>query len=154
MATKTIFEAIVDAFASRLSASPALSGYIDKHDADPMPDSRSSSILVRILAAEPQQLGGIAGNPVDWVSLVEVQCAATTVHTVAVPTAVPPAMALVLAAYARLASTPDLGLPVEAGVFIGEPVIRFPEPVQAANRIAVCTLSYSVQHRTTSLNLE
>jgi hypothetical protein len=55
--------------------------------------------------------------------------------------------------YQRLATTPDLGLDPQKGVFIGEPRIDWTSQ-RAETRLAAATLVYSVAHRTTSATLD
>lgn len=146
----TAFDNLVAGFVAKLSAATAVCPNIDTDgDAEPLPAGRTTSILVLLGHAEPVQLGGLQGNPVDWVTEVAVKCFATAQGT----SARPAANTLAGAAYARLALDPSLGIAAAAGVFIGEPAIDF-ETDQAANRVACTTLTYSVRHRTTSLTLD
>lgn len=146
----TAFDTIVDGFVAQLSAATAVCPFIETDgDAEPLPAGRAASILVLLGNAEPQQMGGIAGNPVDWVTEVQVKCYASANAT----SARPAANTLAGAAYARLAATPSLAIASGSGVFIGEPRIEW-ETDQAATRMACTTLTYSVTHRTTNLTLD
>lgn len=145
------FDTLIDAFAARLAVATAVCAHIvkDSDDGDALPASYTEAITVNLRASEPQQMGGIAGNPVDWVTQVEVRCITSATATSARATA----GTLATAAYARLAADPTLGIAAASGVFIGEPAITW-ELAQAATRFAAVTLTYSVRHRTTSLTLE
>ena len=81
----------------------------------------------------------------DWVTQIAVRCMASANAT----SARPGANALAGAAYARIATDPSLGI---TGVWIGEPAIAW-ESDTAATRLAICTLTYNVQHRTVGLTL-
>lgn len=143
----TQFDAIITAFANKLSAATAVSAHVETDgDAEPLPVGRTDSILITLADATPQPLGQLQGNPVDWVTTVMVHCFASVQGA----SARAAANTLAGAAYARLATDPSLGV---AGVFIGEPTIRF-ETDQTATRTARATLTYSVQHRTSSLTLD
>lgn len=146
----TAFESLVTAFVSKLSANPAVCTYVEADaDAEPLPAGRTASILVVLGNSQPQQLGGLQGNPVEWITQVTVKCFASANAA----SARPAAYALAGAAYARLAADPSLGLAGSSGTFIGEPDIE-PETDQAATRLACANLVYSVRHRTTSLTLD
>lgn len=141
------FDDIIGGFVARLSLATAVCAFIEAdQDAEPMPAGRTSAIVVVLSNATPQQLGGIAGNPVDWVTEVHVKCFATANAI----SARPAANTLAAAAYARLAATPDLGL--GTGVFIGEPRLEW-NIEQSATRMALATLIYSVSHRTNNQTL-
>jgi len=143
----TAFNTITDAFVAKLQAATAVCPNISADgDAEPLPAGQSQSILVLLSSAEPQQMAGILGNPVDWVTTVRVMCFAAVAGASARTTA----NNLANAAYTRLATDPSLGI---SGVFIGEPRISF-ETDQAANRQAIATLEYSVQHRTINSTLD
>ena len=118
-------------------------------DQDALPASYTDAIVINLQNADPEQLGGILGNPVDWVTTVTVRCMASATGA----TARTAAGTLASAAYARLATDPTLGIATASGVHIGEPAIGW-ELGQAATRFCACTLTYSVRHRTTSLTLE
>ena len=136
------FDDIVAGFVSKLSAATAVCAFVETDgDAEPLPAGRTASILVLLGNATPAQLGGIAGNPVDWLTDVQVRCYTSANAT----SARPAANTLANAAYTRLALTPDLGL--GAAVYIGEPRIDW-ETDQQATRMAVATLTYTVSHRT------
>lgn len=142
----TAFDALVDAIVDVLSAGTPVSATILTDEAEPVADGAQTAIVVVLGDAVPQQLGGITGNPVDWLTEVQVRCMARAAAT----SARPAASALAAAAYARLAADPSVGL---EDAFIGEPTIRW-EVEKSATRLALCTLIYTVQHRTTSLTLE
>jgi len=144
------FDTLVDGFVARLSASTAVCPFIETDgDAEPLPTGRTASIVVTLGNAEPQQMGGITGNPVDWLTEVQVKCFASANGT----SARPAANNLASAAYARLATDPSLAIAAGSGVFIGEPRIEW-ETEQAATRMACTTLTYSVSHRTTNSTLD
>ena len=146
----TAFENVVTAFVAKLSDTPAVCAFIEADaDAEPLPAGRTSSILVVLGNSQPQQLGGINGNPVEWITQVTVKCFASANAT----SARPAAYALAGAAYTRLAADPSLGLASSTGAFIGEPDIE-PETDAALTRMACANLIYSVRHRTTSLTLD
>lgn len=141
------FDAIVSGFIALLSAATPVCPNIESDgDSEPLPAGRTASILVILGNAQPSQLGGIIGNPVDWQTEVAVKCFASANAT----SARPAANTLANAAYTRLATDPSLGL--GSNVFIGEPVIEW-ETDQAATRLACATLTYTVSHRTTGGNL-
>lgn len=144
----TAFDDIADAIATLLGQSPAVCAVIEQDDVEPLPagDADQQAIVVVLGDSEPQQLGGIAGNPIDWVTTVFVRCLATA----AADNARPLANGLAAAAYARLAATPDLGI---TGVYIGEPTLRR-RADRSAYRHAEVALVYDVQHRTSSQTLE
>ncbi len=141
----TAFDAIEDAFASKLSAATPVCANILVDQADPLPADYTSAVNIIPVGADPQQLGAITGNPVDWLTQIHVKCYANANAT----SPRPAANALAGAVYARLAADPSLGI---AGVFIGEPTLSW-EFDQATTRMAICILAYSVQHRTSSLTL-
>lgn len=142
----TAFDAIVDAFAAKLRAATAVSNfiYVDEYD-EPLPAGQSEALVVSLGDSDPQPLGLLAGNPIDWVTQVNVKCLASANAT----SPRPAVSTLAAAVYARLATDPSLGID---GVFIGEPLLHR-ETEQAATRLATCTLTYSVHHRTTGLTL-
>jgi hypothetical protein len=145
------FDTLIAAFAAKLAAATAISTRIvtDLDDQDALPASYTDAIVINLQNADPEQLGGILGNPVDWVTTVTVRCMASATGA----TARTAAGTLASAAYARLATDPTLGIATASGVHIGEPAIGW-ELGQAATRFCACTLTYSVRHRTTSLTLE
>jgi len=145
----TAFDDLVDAFALQLGQAPAVCANIYTDDADPLPVGDASSVLVTLGSSEPETLGGVHGNPIDWLTQVQVHCVARTIAT----SARPGAHTLAALVYARLAADPSVGMADDAGVHIGEPAISR-EIDKASNRMAVCTLSYSVRHRTSSSTLE
>lgn len=141
------FDSLVAGFTALLGQPTAVCPYIETDaDSEPLPAGRNQSILVTLDNAQPQQLGGLAGNPVDWQTEVHVKCFASANAT----SARPAANTLANAAYTRLATDPGLGLGV--GIFIGEPRIEW-QTEQATTRLAVATLIYTVQHRTTGSSL-
>lgn len=144
----TAFDALAQAFAAKLAEAPAVSANVvlDQPDEDALPDT-GSGITIMLTSSEPQQLGNIRGNPVDWITEVRMRCWARA----AITSARPAANALAAAAYARLAADPSLGL--GAGVFVGEPRIEW-DVDHAERRYAAANLAYSVRHRTSSLTLE
>ena len=145
------FDTLIAAFAAKLAVATAISTRIvtDLDDLDALPASYTDAIVINLQNADPEQLGGILGNPVDWVTTVTVRCMASATGA----TARTAAGTLASAAYARLATDPTLGIATASGVHIGEPAIGW-ELGQAATRFCACTLTYSVRHRTTSLTLE
>lgn len=145
------FDTLIAAFAAKLAAATAISTRIvtDLDDQDALPASYTDAIVINLQNADPEQVGGILGNPVDWVTTVTVRCMASATGA----TARTAAGTLASAAYARLATDPTLGISTASGVHIGEPAIGW-ELGQAATRFCACTLTYSVRHRTTSLTLE
>lgn len=137
------FDSIVAGFAALLASGTAVCSFIETDDdTEPLPAGRTQSILIVLGNAQPQQLGGIAGNPVDWLTEISVKCYASAHAT----SARPAANTLANAAYTRLATDPSLALGSE--VFIGEPRIEW-ETDQSATRMAIATLTYTVSHRTT-----
>lgn len=146
----TAFDDLISAFVAQLSAGTPVCDHIETdEDSDPLPAGRTASITVTLGAAQPQQLGGLAGQPVDWLTEVALRCFAATNGT----SARPAASALAAAVYARLAGTPGLGLDPAKGVFIGEPRIEWASQ-RTETRLASTTLTYSVSHRTTSATLD
>lgn len=145
----TAFDDLADAFASVLGQSPAVCSVIEQDDVQPLAAADTTAITIVLGDSQPQQLGGIQGNPVDWITEISVHCLAGALAV----NARPAAHTLAAAAYARLATDPSLGLADSAGVHIGEPVLRR-QFERTERRFALVTLVYSVQHRTTSLNLE
>lgn len=146
----TAFDYIIQAFVDQLSAATPVCDHIETdEDSDPLPAGRAASITVTLGIAQPQQLGGIAGQPVDWTTEVVLRCFAVSIGT----SARPAANALAAAVYARLAASPDLGLDPAKGIFIGEPRIEWASQ-RAETRLASTTLTYSVSHRTTSATLD
>ena len=143
------FDVLADAFATVLGQSPAVSSNIEQDDVLPLPAADTTGITIVLGASQPEQLGGILGNPVDWITEVAVHCMASALAT----TARPAAHTLAGAAYARLAADPSLGIADAAGVHIGEPEVRR-QFDRTERRFALVTLVYSVRHRTTSLTLE
>jgi hypothetical protein len=142
----TAFDNILDAFAAKLRAATPVSNFIfvDEYD-EPLPLGQSEAVVVSLGDSDPQPLGSLAFNPVDWITQVNVKCLTSANAT----SPRPAAGTLAAAAYARLATDPSLGMD---GVFIGEPLLHR-EAEQAATRLATCTLTYSVHHRTTGLTL-
>ena len=145
------FDTLIAAFSAKLAAATAISTRIvtDLDDQDALPASYTDAIVINLQNADPEQVGGILGNPVDWVTTVTVRCMASATGA----TARTAAGTLASAAYARLATDPTLGIATASGVHIGEPAIGW-DLGQAATRFCACTLTYSVRHRTTSLTLE
>lgn len=145
------FDTLIAAFASKLAEATAITTRIvtDLDDQDALPASYTDAIVINLQNADPEQVGGILGNPVDWVTTVTVRCMASATGS----TARTAAGTLASAAYARLATDPTLGIATASGVHIGEPAIGW-DLGQAATRFCACTLTYSVRHRTTSLTLE
>jgi len=136
------FDSIITGFVTLLTQNPAVCPFVETdEDENPIPTGRATSILVTLGNADPQQLGGINGNPVDWLTEVRVRCIASANAT----SARPAANTLANAAYTRLASTPDLAL--GTGCYIGQPRIEW-DVERAATRLAAATLIYTVQHRT------
>lgn len=143
----TAFDSILTGFATLLASGTPVCPYIETdEDAEPLPTGRTQSILVVLGSAQAQQLAGLSGNPVDWLTEVHVKCYASANAT----SARPAANTLANAAYTRLATDPSLGLGVS--VFIGEPRIEW-ETDQTATRMALATLIYTVSHRTTGGSL-
>ena len=141
------FDSLISGFTTLLSSSTPVCPYIDTDgDAEPLPAGRTQSILVTLGSAQAQLLGGLTGNPVDWLTEVHVKCFASAHST----SARPAANALANAAYTRLATDPSVGLGV--GVYIGEPRIEW-ETDQNATRMALATLIYTVSHRTSGGSL-
>lgn len=141
------FDNILNGFVALLTSATPVCPFVETDaETEPLPAGRTASILVTLGTAQPQQLGGIAGNPVDWATEVSVKCFASANAT----SARPAANTLANAAYTRLATDPSLGL--GAGAYIGEPRIEW-ESDQAATRMALATLIYTVSHRTTSGSL-
>lgn len=146
----TVFDDLINGFVAQLSAGTPVCDFIETdEDSDPLPAGRLASITVTLGAAQPQQLGGIAGQPVDWVTEVALRCFAASTGT----SARPAANALAASVYQRLAAAPDLGLDPAKGVFIGEPRIDWTSQ-RAETRLAAATLVYSVAHRTTFATLD
>ena len=141
----TAFDALLDAFEAALAATPVICSNILTDDPDPLSVDDTEAIVVSLGVSDPQQLGQLQGNPVDWATEVHVKCFAAANAT----SARPAAHTLMKSAYARLAADPSLGID---GVFIGEPAISR-ESDRAATRTYAVTLTYNVQHRTTSLTL-
>lgn len=145
----TAFDDLADAFATVLGNSPAVCAVIEQDDVQPLPAADTTAITVTLGDSIPDQLGGINGNPVDWITTVSVNCMASALAS----SARAAAHTLAAAAYARLAADPAVGTSAGAGVFIGEPEIRR-QFDRTERRFALCSLVYSVRHRTTSLTLE
>lgn len=143
------FDVLADAFATVLGQSPAVSSNIEQDDVLPLPAADTTGITIVLGGSQAEHLGGIQGNPVDWITEVSVHCMASALAT----TARPGAHTLAGAAYARLAADPSLGTGDAAGVHIGEPEVRR-QFDRTERRFALVTLVYSVRHRTTSLTLE
>ena len=135
------FDDLLDGFVAQLIAATPVCDRIVTDDDEPLPNGCTQAIVIFPTQAPPAQLGGISGNPVDWLTEVHVKCYASANSTSARPLA----NALANAAYTRLSATPDLGL--GDGVFIGEPRIEWGSE-RAATRLAATTLIYTVTHRT------
>lgn len=141
------FDSLITGVVTLLNTATAVCPYVGTEaDAEPLPAGRSAAIIVTLGNADPQQMAGIAGNPVDWVTEVHVSCYASATAS----SARAAANTLANAAYTRLATDPSLGLGV--GVFAGEPRIQW-STEQAATRLACANLVYSVSHRTSGGNL-
>lgn len=141
------FDSIITGFVTQLNAGTPVCPFVETdEDENPIPEGRATSILVTMGSAEPQALGGIHGNPVDWLTEVRVRCVASANAT----SARPAANTLANAAYTRLAAAPDLGL--GDGTHIGQPRIEW-DVERAATRLAAATLVYTVSHRTAAGNL-
>lgn len=148
----TAFDTLLNAFVTVVSAGPALSAniYADRDVSDDaLPEGQATALVLNLSDADPQPVGGIAGNPVDWTTTVVITCLAR-VHGSSARGAV---NTLASAVYARIAANPALGTGPGSGVFAGEPRIDW-QFERAAARFAAATLTYTVQHRTTSLTLE
>lgn len=146
----TAFDQLIDGFAALLASGTPVCDHIETDsDADPLPKGRETSISITLGTAQPQLMGGLAGNPVDWITDITVRCFASAKTT----SARPAANALAAAAYARLAATPGLGIDSAKGVFIGEPRIDW-DLERAETRLASAALVYSVTHRTSNSTLD
>ena len=136
------FDDLITGFVAALNAGTPVCPYIDTDgDSEPLPAGRTASIVITLGSSQATQLGGIAGQPVDWLTEVQVKCFASANAT----SARPAANTLASAAYARLATDPSVGLGI--AVFIGDPAIAW-ETDTAATRLAATTLTYTVAHRT------
>lgn len=141
------FDSLISGATALLTAATSVCPHVGTDaDVEPLPAGRTAAIVVTLGTAQPQQMGGIAGNPVDWLTDLRVGCYASANAA----SARAAANTLANAAYTRLATDPSLGL--GAGVFIGEPRIEWATE-QAATRLACATLIYSVSHRTSGGNL-
>lgn len=141
----TQFDLIADGFLSVLSAATAVSSDIkvDEYDEDPVAGGKADAVRINLDTSDPQLVGGIDGNPVDWVTVVRVHCFAS----VAGASARPACNTLAKNAYAKLAANKSLGIDASKGVYIGEPRIEWATD-KAATRLARATLTYRVTHRT------
>lgn len=140
--SSSAFDDLLGGFVAQLNAAPAVCDHIDTDpDIDPLPKGRAQSVVIVLGQAQPAQLAGIAGNPVDWITEVQVKCFASANATSARPSA----NTLANAAYTRLSLAQNLGL--GDGVYIGEPRIEWATE-QTATRLAATTLIYTVMHRT------
>lgn len=150
-APATAFDLILDAIVAVMRSVTEVSGDVeaDVFEDDPLPETSVDGVRVNMETSAPQQLGGMFGNPVDWVTVVRVHYLARSSGSSARPVA----NRLLLAGYAKLAVDPSLGLPSEYGVHIGEPQIDWATDV-AATRLARASATYQIMHRTSSLTLE
>lgn len=146
----TAFDDLLGAFQARLQAATAVCANVElDDDAEPLPAGRSESVLITLGSADPQPLGGIEGNPIDWLTQINVHCFAANAGS----SARPAVNALAKKVYERLAADKAVGLAADTGTYIGEPQFTW-ETDKADRRYARCTLSYRVQHRTVNLSLE
>lgn len=146
----TAFDDIIGAFQARLQLATAVCPNIEvDDDAEPLPAARTESVLITLAGAEPEPLGGIEGNPIDWITRVNVHCFASNTGS----SARPAVNTLARKVYERLAADKALGLAADKGVYIGEPKFSW-ETDKADRRYARCTLAYQVRHRTVNLSLD
>jgi hypothetical protein len=146
----TAFDDLLGAFQTRLQLATAVCPNVElDEDAEPLPAGRTESVLITLGSADPQPLGGIEGNPIDWVTQINVHCFASNAGS----SARPAVNTLARKVYERLAADKAVGLPAATGTFIGEPQFTW-ETDKADRRYARCTLSYRVQHRTANLSLD
>lgn len=148
MSGTTIFDLIADGIKTVLAAATAVSSDIevDEYDEDPVALASADAVRILLDASTPQQLGGVNGNPVDWVTVVQVHCLARADGA----SARAAANTLAKNAYAKLAADQALAISAASGVYIGEPTIQW-ATARAASRFARATLTYSVRHRTSGL---
>lgn len=142
----TVFDAVIGAFKTVLQQAPAVCTVIEEDSVDEVPEDVAQAVDVALDIANPQQLGGIQGNPVEWdvrvrVSLYARKTGASARADLGV---------LLAAVYARLAANQSLGL--GDGVFIGEPTVDWSSARQA-QRLNGCDLYYTVRCRTSGLTL-
>ena len=142
----TAFDALLDAFVSKLEASPAVSTTViaDSDEEVPIPSSKSDAVNVSLVQSDPTEIA-MLGLPVDWSTEIKVECYAQAAAASA-RTAV---NALVLAAYAKPAADTSVGIP---GVSIGQPRIEW-SGFKGEKRVACASLTYLVTHQTANLTL-
>lgn len=143
----TVFDDVIDAFQTVLQQAPAVCPLVETDDVDEVPEDVAQALHLALDSANPQQLGGLQGNPVEWELRVRVglyvrksgASARADVGT------------LLAAVYARLAANPSLGL--GDGVFISEPVLDW-SAARQAQRMNGCDLFYTVRCRTSGSTLD
>jgi hypothetical protein len=142
----TVFDDIIAAFKTVLQQAPAVCAVVETDDVDEVPEDVGQAVHVELDNANPQQLGGIQGNPVEW----EVRVRVGLYVRKSGASARPDLGVLLATVYARLAANTNLGL--GDGVFIGEPTVDW-SAARLAQRLNECDLYYTVRCRTSGLSL-
>lgn len=144
----TAFDTIITTMAALLASGTPVAAQIETDDVDSIPEDVATAVELLLSESEPSQLGGIQGNPVDWITRVRVTCHARAVGTGA--TARSAVNALVQAVHARYMADTTLGLGPD--VHIGAPSLNW-DAARKAQRLAACELLYTVTHRTSGTAL-
>lgn len=142
----TVFDDIIAAFKTVLQQSPAVCTVVETDDVDEVPEDVAQAVHVELDNANPQQLGGIQGNPVEW----EVRVRVGLYVRKSGASARPDLSVLLATVYARLAANTNLGLGDR--VFIGEPTVDW-SAARLAQRLNECDLYYPVRCRTSGMTL-
>lgn len=143
----TVFDDVLDSFQSVLQAAPAVAAVVDVDEVDTIPEEVSEAIQISPAVGNPQRVGGIEGQPVEWQFGVRVAVYARLTGASARTTA----NTLMAQAYARLAVNTDLGL--GASVYIGDPVVNW-AAARHAQHFQCVELLYTVRCRTEAFSLE
>ena len=142
----TAFLGIVSAFVARLNQAPAVSDTVLRARDRNIPETKAKAINVTYVGSRPAE-SVIDGSPVDWTSMIAVECYAKT------PANSTPDVALdelINDVYVRLAQDPTLGGLVDE---IGTPSIEA-DYDSIGQRTGWAVMKYPVLHRTSNNTLE
>lgn len=144
-------DAIVDAVLVLLRQSPAVtSGTIDEDvDIVALPEGLAEAVSVSLAGSEPLQAAPLLGAPVDWTTIVQIECYARADGRSASGRA---SRALHARVYTRLMTASPLGATIP-GADLRQPTIRTDQ--QALDtRTGITVGLYPVLHRTVGHTLD
>lgn len=142
----TAFIDIVSAFVTRLNQAPAVCDTVLRARDRAVPETKDKALNVTFVGSKPTD-GAIDGAPVDWSTVIVVECYAKTPATSTPDVALD---ALLNDVYVRLAQDQTLGGLVED---IGVPSIEA-DYDSIGQRTGWAAMKYTVSHRTSNNTLE